>query len=94
MLKWFAKILSSNVKGRDTVARYGGEEFAIIMPQTTIENAATIAGQIKAQLDAQFWQKPGAPNTMLRVTSSFGVAQLTGGRRHQRPDRPGRRQAL
>jgi diguanylate cyclase len=79
VLKWFAKILSSNVKGRDTVARYGGEEFAIIMPQTTIENAATIAGQIKAQLGAQFWQKPGAPNTMLRVTSSFGVAQMTGG---------------
>ena len=79
MLKWFSKILSSNIKGRDTVARYGGEEFAIIMPQTTLENAATIAGQIKAQLDAQFWQKPGAPNTMLRVTSSFGVAQLTDG---------------
>ncbi len=79
VLKWFAKILSSNVKGRDTVARYGGEEFAIIMPQTTLENAATIAGQIKAQLGAQFWQKPGAPNTMLRVTSSFGVAQMTPG---------------
>ena len=79
VLKWFARILSSNVKGRDTVARYGGEEFAIIMPQTTLENAATIAGQIKAQLNALFWQKPGAPNTMLRVTSSFGVAQLTNG---------------
>jgi diguanylate cyclase len=79
VLKWFAKILSSNVKGRDTVARYGGEEFAIIMPQTTIENAATIAGQIKTQLGSQYWQKPGAPNTMLRVTSSFGVAQLTSG---------------
>jgi diguanylate cyclase len=79
VLKWFAKILSSNVKGRDTVARYGGEEFAIIMPQTSLENAATIAGQIKAQLGAQFWQKPGAPNTLLRVTSSFGVAELTNG---------------
>jgi diguanylate cyclase len=79
VLKWFAKILSSNVKGRDTVARYGGEEFAIIMPQTSLENAVTIAGQIKAQLGAQFWQKPGAPNTMLKVTSSFGVAELTNG---------------
>jgi diguanylate cyclase len=79
VLKWFAKILSSNVKGRDTVARYGGEEFAIILPQTTLENAVTIASQVKAQLNAQYWQKPGAPNTMLRVTSSFGVAQLTNG---------------
>jgi diguanylate cyclase len=79
VLKWFAKVLASNVKGRDTLARYGGEEFAIIMPQTKLENAATIADQIKTQLGAQYWQKPGAPNTMLRVTSSFGVAELTSG---------------
>ncbi|WP_161957088.1 GGDEF domain-containing protein [Aestuariivirga litoralis] len=79
VLKWFAKILSSNVKGRDTVARYGGEEFAIVLPATPLDNASKVAGQIKAQLEAQFWQKPGAPNTMLRVTASFGVAQLAGG---------------
>jgi len=76
VLKWFARILSSNVKGRDTVARYGGEEFAIVLPATPIDNAFKIASQIKTQLEAQFWQKPGAPNTLLRVTASFGVAQL------------------
>ncbi len=76
VLKWFARVLSSNVKGRDTVARYGGEEFAIVLPATPLENASKVAGQIKAQLEGQFWQKPGAPNTMLRVTASFGVAQL------------------
>ena len=76
VLKWFARILSNNVKGRDTVARYGGEEFAIVLPATPVDNAFKIASQIKAQLEAQFWQKPGAPNTMLRVTASFGVAQL------------------
>lgn len=79
VLKWFAKVLSSNVKGRDTVARYGGEEFAIVLPATPLGNAAKVAAQIKAQLEQQFWQKPGAPNTILRVTASFGVAQLSGG---------------
>jgi len=76
VLKWFARVLSSNVKGRDTVARYGGEEFAIVLPATPLDNATRVAAQIKAQLEAQLWQKPGAPNTMLRVTASFGVAQL------------------
>ena len=79
VLKWFAKALTANLKGRDTVARYGGEEFAMILPQTPLENAFKIAAQIKGQLETQFWQKPDAPNTMLRVTASFGVAQLSPG---------------
>ena len=79
VLKWFSRILSANMKGRDTVARYGGEEFAIILPQTPLETAAMLAGQIRQQLEQQFWKKPGAPNTMLRVTASFGVAQLIDG---------------
>ncbi|MCB1432154.1 MAG: GGDEF domain-containing protein [Alphaproteobacteria bacterium] len=76
VLKWFAKILSANMKGRDTVARYGGEEFAIILPQTSLENAVTLAGQIRQQIETHLWKKPGAPNTMLKITASFGVAQL------------------
>lgn len=79
VLKWFAKVLTANLKGRDTVARYGGEEFAVILPQTPLENAFKIAAQIKGQLESQFWQKPDAPNTMLRITASFGVAQLSQG---------------
>ena len=76
VLRWFAKLLSHNMKGRDTVARYGGEDFAIILPQTGLDNAVTLAGQIKHQLETQLWKMPGAPNTMLKVTASFGVAEL------------------
>ena len=76
VLKWFARMLAGNMKGRDTVARYGGEEFAVILPQTTLENAGLLAGQIRHQLEQQLWTKPGAPNTSLRITASFGVAQL------------------
>jgi diguanylate cyclase len=79
VLRRFARLLSSNVKGRDTVARHGGEEFAIILPQTRLENAVTLAGQIRSQLEARHWRKSGAAGAPPQVTASFGVAQLAAG---------------
>lgn len=47
-LKYVAKTLNSSLKRtNDLVARYGGEEFAMILPNTSIENALKIATEIK-----------------------------------------------
>ena len=53
ILKMFAKLLSSNVKGRDTVARFGGEEFAIILPETRLDDAEHLTETIRSQLEAK-----------------------------------------
>ena len=79
VLKWFAHILGTNMKGRDTVARYGGEEFAIILLHTRLDDATNLAGQIKTQLAESAWQMPAAPHTSVRITASFGVAELING---------------
>jgi len=47
VLRLVAKTLTECLKGRDTPARYGGEEFVIILPQTRLENAVTVAEQIR-----------------------------------------------
>jgi diguanylate cyclase len=47
VLRLVAKTLADGVKGRDTPARYGGEEFVIVLPQTRLENAVTVAEQIR-----------------------------------------------
>lgn len=36
--------LSNNIRKTDFLARYGGEEFALVLPQTTLENACKVAG--------------------------------------------------
>src|SRR5438552_15111471 len=47
VLRLVAKTLADGVKGRDTPARFGGEEFVIVLPQTRLENAVTVAEQIR-----------------------------------------------
>jgi diguanylate cyclase len=47
VLRLVAKTLADSVKGRDTPARFGGEEFVIVLPQTRLENAVTLAEQIR-----------------------------------------------
>ncbi len=69
VLQAAAGILSADVRGTDTVARYGGEEFAIILPETTGEEARVAAEHIRT-LIADL-RMPGAPN----VTISLGVSE-------------------
>jgi len=79
ILKMFAKLLSSNVKGRDTVARFGGEEFAIILPETKLADAEHLTESIRSQLEAKDLAVNTSGEPIGQVTASFGVAQLGGG---------------
>ena len=76
ILKMFAKLLSSNVKGRDTVARFGGEEFAIILPETGLRDAKQLTEGIRSQLEAKKLALNNSGEPIGKITASFGVAQL------------------
>jgi diguanylate cyclase len=79
ILKMFAKLLSSNVKGRDTVARFGGEEFAIILPETRLADAERLAESIRSQLEAKQLAVNTSGEPIGTVTASFGIAELGDG---------------
>jgi diguanylate cyclase len=79
ILKMFAKLLSSNVKGRDTVARFGGEEFAIILPETKLNDAQTLTENIRRQLEAKELAVNTSGQAIGQVTASFGVAEMLTG---------------
>ncbi|AVX29916.1 diguanylate cyclase (GGDEF) domain-containing protein [Carboxydocella thermautotrophica] len=74
LLKEFARILVENVRPDDIVARYGGEEFAIILRETSLEQALDIAERIRQKVaDSRFEGRLQQPSG--RITCSIGIAQ-------------------
>ena len=47
VLKLLGSTLTACIKGQDTAARYGGEEFAVILPNTSLKDALTVAENIR-----------------------------------------------
>lgn len=76
ILKDFANLISSSIKGRDCAARYGGEEFAIILPMTDITGAYKLVESIRKQFQAKERLLKSTGKPIDTVTSSFGIAQL------------------
>jgi two-component system, cell cycle response regulator len=71
VLKWFVHELQTGVRACDWVARYGGEEFVVVLPETSVANAATAAQHLREQIAAT----PAAVAGLeLTVTASFGVS--------------------
>ncbi|MBI1365394.1 MAG: diguanylate cyclase [Alphaproteobacteria bacterium] len=78
VLKYVADVLRNNTKGRDLAARYGGEEFAIVLPNTTLKNAQTLAEQIRVRLAKKRLVNKAGNQDLGTITMSFGVAEHVG----------------
>ena len=74
-LRTIANSLEQQVKRpQDLVARYGGEEFAIVLPQTGLAGAESLAATCLADIQSLNLPHSSAPLGVL--TLSFGVASL------------------
>lgn len=76
IIKIVATALSKLTKGKDLVARFGGEEFVIVLPDTTLEGATTVAEKIRASLENGRVFNPKTGEEIKRVTVSIGVTEL------------------
>ena len=71
-LRLVASVVSNTVKWpADAVVRYGGEEFGIVLPQTDLEGATTLAERIRANVEASNCNMDGQT---LFATVSLGIA--------------------
>ncbi len=76
VLRLVAMSVKQNVKGQDIAARYGGEEFAIILPNTVLRSAITVADHIRRAVMTKELMKRSTGEHLGRVTISIGVATL------------------
>lgn len=76
VLKGVAGVIKTTVREIDLVSRYGGEEVAIILPDTTGDQAQAIAERIRERVAGRRFDCDGAA---LGVTVSIGVFSVAGG---------------
>lgn len=48
-----ARVLQKNLRQGDACARWGGEEFVVLLPKTTLEEAAQVASRIRLNIAAE-----------------------------------------
>ena len=79
VLRLVAMSLQQNVKGQDIAARYGGEEFAVVLPNTMLRSALTVADHVRRAVMTKDLMKRSTGEHLGRVTISLGVAALRPG---------------
>ncbi len=94
VLRLVAMSLKQNVKGQDIAARYGGEEFAVILPNTVLRSALTVADHIRRAVMSKELMKRSTGQNLGRVTISLGVATAHKGDTAAVADRARRRLPL
>jgi len=82
VLRAIAQAIRSALRTTDVVGRYGGEEFVVVLPETSIDDAATISEKLRTAVEQVAVR--GRDGSPVSVTISVGI---TGGRgRTLRPE--------
>ncbi|MEC9492076.1 GGDEF domain-containing protein [Flexistipes sp.] len=72
-LKRLAEIVENNIRKSDFFARWGGEEFILLVPHTSLDNAAMLAEKLRKLV------KTSKQPVDCQVTCSFGVTHFKKG---------------
>lgn len=73
VLEGLGAVLKETTRRIDLAARYGGEEFAVILIETSLEEAVSYAERLRARVDERLLA-PEVPQGAEHITISAGVA--------------------
>jgi len=76
VLRDIAQIIKENVRESDIPARYGGDEFALILPETDIRQAYTVAEKLRKKVEEYIFTLEDVKDAP-KLTTSLGIATLT-----------------
>ena len=79
VLRLVGMSLRQTIKGQDITARYGGEEFAVVLPNTALRQALTVADHVRRAVMSKELKKKSTGEILGRVTISVGVSMLKPG---------------
>ncbi len=74
-LREVAACVKGSIRKEELFARYGGEEFAIVLPETALDGAITVAERVRVLVDTHQFQYEGKTYP---VTVSVGLATTSG----------------
>ncbi|TNE36066.1 MAG: PleD family two-component system response regulator [Alphaproteobacteria bacterium] len=72
VIRDFAARIGMSVRGIDLACRYGGEEFVVVMPDTDLAVASTVAERLRRQIAEKVFVDPRT-GVELDLTCSIGV---------------------
>ena len=75
VIRMVADVLKNQIKGRDTPARFGGEEFIILLPDTELRGARSVAESIRRAVEGCKIVRPRTGEAIRQVTISIGITQ-------------------
>ncbi len=76
ILKWFADLLTENVRSSDFVFRYGGEEFLLLLPSVQAQTAELVAEKLRRTVAETPVTLPDGKK--IQLTISCGIAMSAG----------------
>ncbi len=76
VLAGLAWLIRRSLRSHDELGRYGGEELLLVLPETDLGRAHSVAERLRANIEEMGWPEVGPD---LTVTVSAGVASLDDG---------------
>ncbi len=73
ILRAIAHLLNEQKRASDFLARFGGEEFALVLPETSAEQARVLADKTRSKVERATFRYENKP---IAITISLGVGEI------------------